>query len=303
MIQRCRFLLIPVCLLAFSGSAAAQLTQAKDDRIIFGHLHMHPSDLDAHKQFWIETLGGLAITFGGSIEAVKFPVELANRPTTGLGHTINLTSSTYTTMPTGGTKTTTVNHVGFGVPDLSAVVARVRAAGYPIVTRAELQPEFAKDEKDGIAFRADHNARVALVMGPDDVLVELVEVPSQTVPFAMHHIHFASPNAAEMAAWYEKVFGAKRGATGSSEAVLPLATLTFEATTAPVVGTKGRSLDHIGFEVRDLESFAKELQEMGITLDRPYMEANLPDLGPIGVVFLTDPWGTYIELNEGYRAQ
>ena len=303
MIHLCRFLLIPVYLLAFSGSASAQLTQAKDDRIIFGHLHLHPSDLDAHKKFWTETLGGLSITFGGSIEAVKFPVE-ANRPSRqGLGHTINLTSRSFgTTMPTGGTKTTTVNHVGFGVPDLRAVVARVRAAGYPIVTRAELPPEFAKGEKDGIAFRADHNARVALVMGPDDVLVELVEVPSQKTPFAMHHIHFASPNAPEMAAWYEKIFGAKRGPTGSSDAVLPLATLTFEAASAPVVGTKGRVLDHIGFEVRDLESFAKQLQEMGIKLDRAYMTANLPDIGSIGVVNLTDPWGTYIELNEGYRA-
>ena len=302
MIRICRFLLVAVCLLAFSGSASAQLTQ--DDRILFGHLHLHPSDLDVHKKFWTETLGGVPTTFGGSIEAVKFPVESANRPSRGLGHTLNLTSSSYgTSLPTGGTKTTTVNHVGFAVPDLRAVVDRVKAAGYPIVTRTELPPEFATGEKDGIAFRSDHNAMVALVMGPDDVLVELVEVPSQKTPFAMHHIHFASPNAPEMAAWYEKVFGARREATGSTEAVLPLAALSFEAASAPVVGTKGRSLDHIGFEVRDLESFAKQLEEMGITLDRPYFEANLPDLGPIGVVFLTDPWGTSIELNEGYRAQ
>ena len=41
---------------------------------------------------------------------------------------------------------------------------------------------------------------------------------------------------------------------------------------------------------------------MGIKLDRAYMTANLPDIGSIGVVNLTDPWGTYIELNEGYRA-
>ena len=96
-------------------------------------------------------------------------------------------------MPTGGTKTTTVNHVGFGVPDLRAVVARVRAAGYPIVTRAELPPEFAKGEKDGIAFRADHNARVALVMGPDDVLVELVEgtVAEDAVRHASHPFRLA----------------------------------------------------------------------------------------------------------------
>ena len=142
-----------------------------------------------------------------------------------------------------------------------------------------------------------------MVMGPDEILVELVEVPSQKTPFAMHHIHFAGPDAAEMAAWYEKVFGAKRATAGSSDAALYLSQLTFETAATPVVGTKGRALDHIGFEVRGLEAFAIELQAMGIRLDRPHMKANLPDLGPIGVVFITDPWGTYIELNEGYRAQ
>src|SRR4051812_40156754 len=124
-------------LLASSGNTSAQGTPAKDDRIIFGHLHLHPSNLDAHKKFWNETLGGLPITFGTNIQAMKFPLDWT--PAKGLGLTINLTSSSYgTTLPTGGTKGTTVHHVGVGVPDLRTVVTRVRAAGYPIVTRAEL---------------------------------------------------------------------------------------------------------------------------------------------------------------------
>src|SRR5262249_41444985 len=147
---------------------------------------------------------------------------------------------------------------------------------------------YSSGERDGIAFSVEHNARVAMVVGPDDILVELVEMPSQKTPVAMHHIHFASPNVPEMRAWYEKVFGAKRAARGSGDAV-HLSELIFEAAATPVVGTKGRSLDHIGFEVRDLESFAKELQEMGIKLDRPYMQAKFQDLGAIGVVFMTDP--------------
>jgi hypothetical protein len=106
---------------------------------------------------------------------MKFPLDWT--PTKGLGPTINLTSSQYTTPPTRGTKGTTVNHVGFGVPDLGAAVARAKAAGYSI-------------EKDP-AFNAEHNARVALIMGPDDIAVELVEVRSQRTPIAMHHIHFA----------------------------------------------------------------------------------------------------------------
>ena len=41
---------------------------------------------------------------------------------------------------------------------------------------------------------------------------------------------------------------------------LPGVNLTFSATPKPVAGTKGRILDHIGFEVKDLERFCKKLE-------------------------------------------
>ena len=60
--------------------------------------------------------------------------------------------------------------------------------------------------------------------------------------------------------------------------------------------TKGRSLDHIGFEVKNLEAFTKKLEADGIKLDRPYTK--VAALG-IAIAFIKDPWGTYIELTEG----
>ena len=60
--------------------------------------------------------------------------------------------------------------------------------------------------------------------------------------------------------------------------------------------TKGRSLDHIGFEVKNLEAFCKKLEADGIKLTGPYRK--VPALG-IAVAFMTDPWGTYIEMTEG----
>jgi hypothetical protein len=64
----------------------------------------------------------------------------------------------------------------------------------------------------------------------------------------------------------------------------------------PPNGTKGRTLDHIGFEVRNLEAFCKSLEASGVKLDSPYRK--IPNLG-IAVAFLTDPQGVYIELSEG----
>ena len=62
------------------------------------------------------------------------------------------------------------------------------------------------------------------------------------------------------------------------------------------MGTQGRALDHIGFEVKGLEAFIKKLEAQGIKLASPYRQ--VPALG-IAIAFITDPWGTYIELTEG----
>ena len=58
--------------------------------------------------------------------------------------------------------------------------------------------------------------------------------------------------------------------------------------------TKGRILDHIGFDVKDLKAFIKTLEANNIKLDRPY---SVNDIG-IRIAFITDPWGAYIEINE-----
>ena len=67
----------------------------------------------------------------------------------------------------------------------------------------------------------------------------------------------------DMKAWYVKVFGAKPGMRGSFQAAdLPGVNLTYSPSPDAVVGTQGRSLDHIGFEVKNLEAFCKKLESM-----------------------------------------
>jgi catechol 2,3-dioxygenase-like lactoylglutathione lyase family enzyme len=60
--------------------------------------------------------------------------------------------------------------------------------------------------------------------------------------------------------------------------------------------TKGRAIDHIGFEVKDLEAFVKKLQASGVTIESPYREMPNPGLK---IAFILDPVGTRIELTEG----
>ena len=260
--------------------AWAQLVAAKDGPVVYGHHHLNVTSIDEHKKFWIGALGGTSVKVGTSPnEIVMFP---------------NVLVFLRQQAPTGGTKGTTVNHVAFAVKNLRQSVDRAKAAGYRIATREEAG---ANDTvKDDIAFNKEQGSYSAFVMGPDDIKVQLFEVKTNATPIALHHIHFAGP-APEMKAWYVKVFGAKPGTRGIYDAAdLPGVNLSFGPAPAPVVGTRGRVLDHIGFEVKDLEAFCRKLEGMGITLDRPYTK--VPALN-IAIAFISDPWGTYIELTEG----
>lgn len=217
----------------------------------FTALHLNVSSLEAHRTFWVDTLGGVS----GPDNAVVLPhvtLFLKQQP------------------PTGGTKGTTVNHVGFQVPSARAAVDRLRAADYPIVTATEVSPANAKNIKDDLAFVENQNTFIAYTMAPDEVKVELVENTALTVPFDVHHIHFFTPQVDEMKAWYVNAFGAKPGKRGSFEAAdLPGINLSFSPAAQPQVATKGRVLDRLGFDVKGL---------------------NLP------AGQLSDPWGTQIEV-------
>ena len=261
--------------------AMAQLTAARQGPIVYGHHHLTVTSIDEHRKFWVDTLGGDPITVG-NLEIVKFP---------------NVLVFMREAAPTGGTKGTTVNHIGFSVPSTRAIVETVRTAGYPIVTREELPPALAVE--DGLAHIADQDTYIAYAMAPDDVKVEFVENRDQTEPMALHHIHFAGP-VDEMKAWYVETFNATPGMRGSFEAAdLPGVNLTYSPSDETPVGTQGRALDHIGFEVDNLEAFCRQLEAQGVTFDRPYTEVARLNLA---IAFFTDPFGTYIELTEGLDA-
>lgn len=266
-----------------ASTASAQLVAAKDGPIVYGHHHLNTTNLDAQKKFFVETLGGTLIKVGtNNAEIVKFPnVLIFFRPNQA---------------PTGGTRGTTVNHIGFSVPNLRQAVDKIKANGFQMITKTEAPAD--RQVIDDIAGPAQPGgASIAFALAPDEVKVELVESKQQTIPITLHHVHFFNPKNAEMQAWYVKTFGAKPR-TGPSflSADLPGVALNFSPSTDPVVATQGRALDHIGFEVKNLEEFCRKLEADGIKMAVPYRK--VPALG-IAIAFITDPWGTYIEMTEG----
>jgi catechol 2,3-dioxygenase-like lactoylglutathione lyase family enzyme len=279
------FLALAVLLFAPTPHASAQLLAAKDGPIVYGHHHLVVTSAADHKKFWVDTLGGTAVTIGTqNREIVKFP---------------NALLFMNPGMPSGGSRGSTVNHIGFSVPNLRQTVEKLKAAGYKMVTAAEAPATVKVQDEIGLTSAGDVSG-IAYVVGPDDIKVELVEIKKQTMPIVSHHVHFFSQEPEEVQAWYVKIFGSKPRAAAVNGIIgsdLPGVGLSVSNSPTPVAGTRGRVIDHIGFEVRGLEAFVKKLEAQGIKLDRPYTP--VPALG-ISIAFITDPWGTHIELTEGF---
>lgn len=273
-------------LLFVPAVADAQILVAGEGPVVYGHHHLNTTNMAAQKKFYADTLGGTVVKLGSGDrqqEIIEFPnVLIFFRPMQA---------------PTGGSIGTTVNHIGFSVPDLRPVVAKIKANGFKMITADSVAANVKVT--DDIAA-ASPTTNIAFALGPEDVKVELVEVKSQKAPIQLHHIHFFGQNNTEMQAWYAKTFGATMLPANPKSAFvqdqLPGVFLNFSPSPTPTVGTTGRSIDHIGFEVKNLEAFTKKLEAEGIKLDVPYRK--VPQLG-IAIAFIKDPWGTNIELTEG----
>ena len=138
--------------------------------------------------------------------------------------------------------------------------------------------------------------------------IEVYGIPEQAVPITMNHIHWNIADIPGIQAWYDKMFGAKTGQRDCiaclprkvplEEGQLAGTSLSFSRGAATLVGSKGRGIDHIGFEVKNLDAFVKKLEAQGIKMDAVVRQLPGTDLK---IAFLTDPYGTYIELTEGLQ--
>ena len=263
-----RFLIAAAVLMA--APAVAQLAPPNPAGVTMGHVHLAVTDVDAQKQFFISMMGGTLVK-NGPLELIQFP-----------GVFIMLRKAEPTAPPAGSV----VNHFGFVVKDMPGSLAKWKAANLKI--------------------DPTENPNEVMVHAPDGIRVEVYGVPNLPTAVQMNHIHYAAPDIPAMKAWYVKTFGAIPGQRACVACVskprmietgdLPGVNLSFAQGDKSVAPTKGRSLDHIGFEVKNLEQFTKNLEAQGIKLDVPMRQ--VPN-SKTKIAFITDPWGTYIELTEG----
>ncbi len=236
-----------------------------------GHMHLSVRDVDAQKVFWTQHMGGTVVK-NGPLEMIAFP---------GVYVMIRKTDQ-----PVPPPRGSIVDHFGFVVKDMPAALAKWKAAGLTIEPTA--------------------NPNEVYVMAPENIRVEVYGVPELTVPIQMNHIHYNIADIAGMQAWYAKIFGAtpgQRNCIACLPRIVPIeagdvpgANLSYSSGAKELVGTKGRGIDHIGFEVKNLDQFVKKLEAQGVKIEAPIRQIAEADLK---IAFVTDPWGTYIELTEG----
>ncbi len=268
----------------FCSGAPAQLSEPNEIGVTMGHVHFVVPDVERTAQFW-QSLGGARSDVGvGAL--ILFP---------GIALLISQGDVRANSLEA------VVGHVAFRVASVAAI------------------------EADGIAVeRNEQFPGVVYVYTPDGERIELFDDGIATnigfeldagvvspqaarhnapllAPIVSHHMHFYVPEG-EVAAiqnWYIEHFGAAAGTRWRYTAAdLPGINLNFSAVEEARQPTRGRMLDHIGFEIAGLEAFAAQLESRGVEFDVPYRQT----ASGLGVAFLTDPWGTYIELTEGLSA-
>jgi catechol 2,3-dioxygenase-like lactoylglutathione lyase family enzyme len=281
--QRRRYPGLVACLLGLQA-AQAQIAPPNAAGVSMGHLHYFVADVDANRDFWVR-LGGTAVPFAAG-EIVRLPGVLI------------LLSERGASERESAVEASLVDHVAFRVESLAALAS----AGFEL----EMVEAFPG---------------IASIYTPDGDRVELFEEgtatnvgfdpePGLDDPVAgrhnrplvgaldSHHLHFYLPEDEVLAArdWYARHFGAVPGTRWRYDAAdLPGMNLNFSATPAARAPTSGQSLDHVGFEIEDLEAFCLELEAAGVALDQAFRRVS----PAFAFAILTDPWGTTLELTQG----
>src|SRR5882672_9287195 len=250
--------LFPALLLASTlaaGTAYAQPFPFNEAGVTMGHWHLASQNAEANKKIFLG-MGGELIKRGNA-ESVRFPGVLINL-TLGDG------------AGKGSSQGSVVNHVGFIVNNVQEQVAVL----------------------PGSNGRLDQ----AYVETPDGLRMEILEDKNQAMPIRNEHVHLFVPEAeiAKAQAWYAKTFGGKAGSRNNQPVVdIPGVQIRFAKADTAQAPTKGRVLDHYGFDVKDHAAFVKKIEAEGIKLDEP-PRRNAATGSTI--TYITDPWGARIEL-------
>ena len=162
----------------------------------------------------------------------------------------------------GGSAGTGVDHIGFSFPDLEARMSELEAVG---VGGAGVR---LQRFEDGSTFRDVPGLfKIAFIFDPWGTRIELAEDPDY---LGFHHIHLSSADPAATLAWYQDVLGGVPAILKGQfngllfDDVWLLVSQHEDGVPAP---TAGRTLDHLGFVVTDMDEAAADMRERQVVFE------------------------------------
>jgi hypothetical protein len=269
---------------ALRAQTSASRPDADVARSLLLRLGYHVRDVDATARFWT-TLGATRADMDGTTVMRLGGIDVV------------LSMGTATASSDGSV----VNHIAFRVPEFDTLAQAFKDAGM----RTERNPQFPGTlnafTPDGDKVEIFNNMSTSPGFKPagpsNDTAWQRHNAPVGSL--SGHHLHFYVPEGQDVAAqtWYLARFGGTPGIRLRYAAIdYPGINLNFSsaATPGPTAPTAGRSLDRIGFRVRDLEALCRHIASTGTSFTRAFARSRE---GAVSAL-LVDPWGTTIELTE-----
>ena len=278
-----------------SISSWAQLYPPNEAGVTLAAWHTIVRDPEVTKKFW-EPFGGTPLKIDG-IDVIKLPGVLVFM---------------HRGEPTGPSRGAMMDHVGVNSPNPYELVKRLIEAGYETYPR---DPETLRDLRlngrawnhvfspDGLNVEVSTNpckfgsSHPYLEACPERI-VGSVRTNDSAAPIGSDIVHFYLKDMSVVKGMYDfyaKTFGAET-VRGLINVVIPGTKINFADRNVALVPNKGRALDSVGFEVRNLEAFVRKLEAAGVKISEPYSKTRYKSFASAE---FTDPFGTSVRLSEG----
>jgi catechol 2,3-dioxygenase-like lactoylglutathione lyase family enzyme len=167
-----------------------------------------------------------------------------------------------------------VDHIGFSSKDIEAKMKQLADSGVEIVS----------------GIQQEGPIKFAFAKDPWGTLIEVVQDPQIE---GFHHVHLATTDPRATLRWYADAFG---GEVALFAGLIPGVRygdmwVLAKKVNEPRAGTKGRSIDHLGWAFADLDAAAVELKAKGVKF-----ESDPFAFGNARIAFITAPDDVRIEL-------
>jgi catechol 2,3-dioxygenase-like lactoylglutathione lyase family enzyme len=200
----------------------------------YDHIHLAAPDSAEAAQWYIKHFGGKPTGFRGVV-GPDVPIDRVY-----YGDIAVIFSKRE---PGAGSVGSGVDHIGFSLPNVAELVAAVVADG---------------GSKLG-DLREFQGMTLGFVVDPWGTKIEIIDDPGLR---GVHHIHLSSADPEAALNWYANAFGGTRDKFANTLPAVNYGNVWLLARKSDeaIAPTQGRSLDHLGWKVPNLDAAATELR-------------------------------------------